>query len=151
MRWLTKRIAWKQFLGVQCARSPPGFTYMSLEQGTLHLHWFSGLKKVHTALTSFWKTINWTITGFTVGAEKYTKCLFVKPLHLQYLRLVEHCGMCDSYIHIVHVIYFEFLVSVTHAPVLSSSTTTLAIFAHSLIPWHCIPAFFSESHRNHST
>ena len=38
-------------------------------------------------------------------------------------------------LHIVHVIYFEFLVGVTHAPVLSSSTTTLAIFAHSLIPW----------------
>ena len=96
---LTKIIAWKQFLGVQCARSPPGFTYMSLEQDTLHLHWFSGLKKEHTALTSFWKTINWTITGFTVGAEKYTKCLFVNPLRarLQYLRLVEHCGMCDSY------------------------------------------------------
>ena len=47
-------------------------------------------------------------------------------------------------LHIVHVIYFEFLVSVTHAPVLSSSPTTLAIFAHSLIPWHCIPAFFSS-------
>ena len=57
------------------------------------------------------------------------------------LRLVEHLWHVWL-LHIVHVIYFEFLVSVTHAPVLSSSPTTLAIFAHSLIPWHCIPAFF---------
>ena len=64
------------------------------------MHWFSVdwnrymLPSLHSG-----KQLTEQLTGFTVGAKKYTKCLFVNPLRarLQYLRLVEHCGMCDSY------------------------------------------------------
>ena len=58
-----------------------------------------------------------TLSTFTVSHISWTVCCA--------------CTLCT----LEDVIYFEFLVGVTHAPVLSSSTTTLAIFAHSLIPW----------------
>ena len=73
----------------------------------------------------------WTITCF----EMYHMSTFQAALNTFAVSLVSWTVWHVRCLHIVHVIYFEFLVSVTHAPVLSSSTTTLAIFAHSLIPW----------------
>ena len=72
-----------------------------------------------------------TLSTFTVSHISWTVCCA--------------CTLCT----LEDVIYFEFLVGVTHAPVLSSSTTTLAIFAHSLIPWPPHSGLFHRFRTHH--